>query len=492
MLLDGGWKGLLQGRPGGQEGSGGQAGFPGGGFRSIGETLILGIAAVVLCMWLRPSDAFFLRGFPWPWLVPIFLALRYGSNSAILASLILLAGWKAARVLHYPLPAEFPKGYFLGGFIAALSCGEFRDLWHSRNRREKKIREHLERRLASLAGAHRTLSQSHERLVADFLTHPPTLRDALAELPTAAGAGTGRDGNLDGESAQALLILLARFFQIEAASLHAVSGGVPGPAPLAYLGPRRELAAKDPMVAAGLASGKLCHALELPEAGGGKDAAGEGLQVAAGPYLAAAPMAPGGGAPLALLVIERMPFFAFQAENLRALFAVLGYYADRLRTSALAAPVLARFPDCPEDFAAEYMRLHRLRAEAGPESALAALSLPGTPGLPGSPAIGLPGEWEAGLRTAGRSADLFWLRPGTEKGCLFIALLPFCDETQARVFLARIPGAAEAEKSVATLASGDPVAALEEFVRRCGLPRAAPGADRAGASNRDPSLMEGA
>ena len=210
-------------------------------------------------------------------------------------------------------------------------------------------------------------------------------------------------------------------------------------------------------------------------------------------------MAPGGGAPVALLVVERMPFFAFQAENLRALFAVLGYYADRLRSSALAAPVLSRFPDCPADFAAEYMRLHRLRAEAGLDSALAALILPPgrqplQPGLSGPPGDRLPADWDAAFRTAGRSADLFWLRPGPERGRLLIALLPFCAETQARVFLARLPESSEAEKRVATLAPGDPVRALEEFLRRCGLPSvpSAPGANAPGASPQDPSRKDGA
>ncbi|MEO6097689.1 MAG: PelD GGDEF domain-containing protein [Fibrobacteria bacterium] len=496
MFLDSGWKGLLTG---GQGGSGLQTASRGVTLRSMAETLVLGVAAVALCLWLRPRDAFFLEGrFPWPWLVPIFLALRYGSNSAILSSLILLAGWKAARLLHYPLPEAFPKGYFLGGFIAALSCGEFRDLWHSQIRREKTVREHLERRLASLVGAHQTLAQSHERLVADFLTHPPTLRDALAELPAAPGTGVagatggtgatgekGRGADLDSESAHALLILLARFFQIETASLHAVTGGFLRPEPLAYLGPRRELPGRDSMVAASLATGKLCHAL-IPQSGDGEDP--EGGQGAPGPYLVVAPMAPGGSAPVALLLVERMPFFAFQAENLRSLFAVLGYYADRLRTSSVAAPVLSRFPDCPEDFAAEYMRLHRVQAEAGPESALAALIIPGLPGN------SLPEGWDAGLRTAGRSADLYWIRPGKERRLLLIALLPFCGETQARIFLTRLPGSSEAEKLVATLTPGDPIRGLEEFLSRCGLPSMPVGAAAiaAGAYAQHPVRTEGA
>jgi hypothetical protein len=172
---------------------------------------------------------------------------------------------------------------------------------------------------------------------------------------------------------------------------------------------------------------------------------------------------PGTGLPLALLVVERMPFFAFQEENLRSLFSVVGYYADRLRTAALAAPVLSRFPDCPEEFAAEYMRLHRLQREAGPESTLAALVLPGDK---------LPPDWEAGPISPGRSADLFWLRPGPDGGFSLIALLPFCGETQARVFLSRLPEHAAAGKWVAPLAAGEPLPALEGFLRQWEKPDA--------------------
>ena len=55
----------------------------------------------------------------------------------------------------------------------------------------------------------------------------------------------------------------------------------------------------------------------------------------------------------ALLVVDRMPFFALHEETLQMLNLLLGYYADGLSASALAAPLRARFADCPLDFAFE-------------------------------------------------------------------------------------------------------------------------------------------
>ena len=410
------------------------------GLQSFGETALITAGTVGLCLWLRPSDPFFLASlFPWTWLVPILLALRYGSHSAIFSSLLLLAGWKAARLMHYPLPAGFPKGYFVGGFIAALSCGEFRDLWHAQIHKLKKTKEYLEKRLASLGAAHQTLIQSHGRLMADFLTHPPTLRDALAELPDSM------EGRMDAQSAQALLILLARFFQIESAALHAVEKGRPSPIPLASLGAPRPLA-EDPLVGACLESGRLCHAVE-------------GGAHVPGPYLLAAPLAPGVGSVVAVLVVERMPFFAFQAENLRGLFSVLGYFADRLESTALAARVTVRFPDCPGDFAAEYLRLHRLQEEAGLESVLAGL----VPGAGEDPAA-----WMAELKSAGRAADIFWKKPITGSGSAIIALLPFCNEEQAWAYLHRLrpdgAGGYAGTTRIRTLAPGNPLDGLELFL----------------------------
>jgi hypothetical protein len=156
-----------------------------------------------------------------------------------------------------------------------------------------------------------------------------------------------------------------------------------------------------------------------------------------------------GGPILAVLAVEKMPFFAFQEENLRGLFAVLGYFADTLDAAALAAPVLARIPDCPAEFAAGYLRFHRLRAAAGVPGVLAARAFP--PGAAGGTAV------------PGRGADLAWKRETPDGGAVLILLMPFCGEEQGRTALARLPGGLEMAR-VRALGGADPIGELAGFL----------------------------
>ena len=414
-------------------------------FPAIVESVLLPAAAIGLCLWLRPGDPFFLAAkFPWPWLAPLLVALRYGSAGALLASLTLASAWSLALDGGSAPPIEYPKEYFLGGFIAALVCGEFRDLWQAEVQRERKAREYLDRRFEELANADQVLAQSHERLMTDFIGHPPTLRDALADVPRP------RAGRLDAGSAQALLVFLARHFQIETAAVHVLEATGLRAAPLAALGPARRLDGSERLVAACLRNGALCHALE------------EGSEP--GPYLFAAPLSPVSGPATAVLAVEKMPFFAFQEENLRGLFAVLCRFADLLAAAAIAARVIDRVPDCPEDFAAGYLSLHRLHAAAGVPGVLAARVLAAR--VLAAPAAGAGGAQGADRRPA----DLFWRRDLGGGRTALIALLPFCSEEQGRVALARLGGEAGAGgpgnpfDSVRSLSGAEPVAELEDFL----------------------------
>lgn len=394
------------------------------------ESILLPAVCLLLSLWLRPKDPFFVAAqFPWLWLAPVLVALRYGSAAALLASLTLACGWALASARGVPLPADFPRGYFLGGFITALLCGEFRDLALAEIRRERKTREHLGSRLEELGHAHQVLAQSHEKLMTDFIGHPPTLRDALAEVPRPAS------GRLDAESAQALLVFLARFFQLETASLHLMEADGLRALPLAALGPARRLDGTETLIAACLKTGSLCHALEDAEA--------------PGPYLFAAPLAPVGGSILALLAVEKMPFFAFQPENLRGLAAVLGFYADSLAASTLARRVLAQIPECPEDFAAGYLRLCHLHATAGVPGVLAAYAVSAGAG--------------SGIPASRRSVDLSWLRNKADGSADLIMLMPFCGEEQARTALARLPDALGHIRAKA-VSKQEPIQALAEFL----------------------------
>ncbi|MBW8889970.1 MAG: hypothetical protein JF616_19615 [Fibrobacteres bacterium] len=402
------------------------------------ESVLLPAFCLMLCLWLRPKDPFFLAApFPWIWLVPILAALRYGSAAALIASLTLAAGWSltAARGM------DFPRGFFLGGFITTFLCGEFRDLGLAEVRKERKTREHLGLRLDELGRAHHVLAESHERLMTDFIGHPPTLRDALAEIPRAAS------GRLDAESAQALLVFLARFFQLETAALHLMEEDGLRADPIAALGHARRLDGREKLIAACLETRSLCHALE--DAGAPAPPGAPAPAGAPGPYLFAAPVAAVGGPILAVLAVEKMPFFAFQEENLRGLFAALGYYADTLAAGALAAQVIAKAPDCPPEFAAGYLRLHRLQATSGVPGVLAARIAP----------AGSEGE----IPAPRRGADLTWRREAQDGSIALILLMPFCGEEQARAALARLPGG-PGRTQVKALTRNEPVRELSDFL----------------------------
>lgn len=418
-------------------------GMEGSFLPAAAESVVFPAVCLGLALWLRPRDPFFLNaGFPWIWLAPILMALRFGSAGSLIASLTLAAGWALATPPG--AAAAFPRGFFLGGFITGFLCGEFRDLWQAETRRERKSREHLDARLDELANANQVLAQSHERLMSDFIGHPPTLRDALAAVPKPQA------GSFDPESAQALLVFLARFFQLETAAIHVMEEDGLRAAPFAALGPARRLDGSETLIAACLRAKALCHALQGEEP--------------AGPYLFAAPLAPGDGPIRAVLAAEKMPFFAFQAENLRGLSAVLGAYADGLDAAALAARVRARFPDCPEDFAAGYLRLHRLMIDADVPSVLAARHFPAADGrFADGPAA--RGSGDGGAPAPRRGADLAWRKPLPGGSSALLILLPFCGEEQGRAALARLHSA-PGRDLVSPLSPGDPIAALAGFLAR--------------------------
>ena len=100
----------------------------------------------------------------------------------------------------------------------------------------------------------------------------------------------------------------------------------------------------------------------------------------------AAPLLDLGGELYGLLLIEGMPFFSLQTENLQTINLLLGYYTDGLSMQTLAQPIVAALPDCPATFAFEAQRLShiyastqvRLHCAAGDLGAAKGLAVAGT------------------------------------------------------------------------------------------------------------------
>lgn len=372
---------------------------------AAGETLAAPLLAVGLGLWLSPLDPFWVAaGFPWAWLAPVVVSLRYGSLAGIAAGGVLVLAWLTLAAAGWPL-APFPRLYFLGGFILVMLTGEFTSLWLARARRAETLQAYLDERLERLTEQYYLLRLSHDKLEQELLTRPMTLRDALGRLVSDQAPET---------RAQALMELLAQYCQLERAALYPIHDGVLGLEPLARVGEPFPLDPLDPLVRHALDHERLAHVRDLTGETGSR-------------YRVVAPAAAKGEAASLLLVVERLPFLALHEETLQSLELLLGYYADGLAMARLAAPILARYPDCPPRFALELERLHRLTLSNGIASSLMVFRF-----SPQALAADLPRV----LARQSRGLDLEWFVAGSQPRLL--VMLPLTGEAGAEGYTRRI------------------------------------------------------
>jgi hypothetical protein len=378
------------------------------------ETLLLPLALVAAGIWLAPLDPLGVRSeFPWVWLAPALLALRYGPFAGLGAAAVLVAAWFGLQALGLA-GGEFPELFFLGGLIAVMLCGEFASVWRGRVRRAEAMQLYLDQRLEHLTHQHYLLRLSHDRLEQDLISRPMAMRDALTAL-RGLTSGPGTAEGLPG--ADMLLRLLAQFCQIEAGGLFPVRDARVLPEPLARIGMPFDLDAADPLLRFALEQKGLAHVQSEGAEGRTR-------------YLVAAPLAAAQGPPHGMLVVQRMPFFALTVETLQTLNLMLGYYAGGLDARATAAPVLATVPHCPLEFAFELMRLWRIRQESGVRSAVVALSFSPRPGFEALP--------EA-IRRQQRSLDVTWMLDAGRHRVL-ATLMPLASLSGAEGYFSRIEG----------------------------------------------------
>ena len=387
----------------------------GAGASALTETLALPLLALALAFWLNPLDPFFLASqFAWVWLGPVLVALRYGPLPGLAGSAIVFAAWFVFGELGVALGA-LPKLYFLGWLITVMICGEFSSLWRSRVRRAESVQGYLEQRLEYLTHQHYLLRLSHDRLEQDLISRPVSMRDALVGLRALSSdmsmAGTRLPGGAE------LLRLVAQYCQIERAALIAVDDEIESDgSPAVHLGAAFDFDADDSLIGFVREHRRLGHiALDDERAQSGSR------------YLVVAPLTDMRGSMHALLVVQDMPFFALHDETLQMLNLLLGYYADGLSASELAAPLRGDHPDCPLDFAFELSRMWRVRVDSGVASALVVLEFPDNP----------EDDLATQISRIQRSLDIVWRVPHAS-GARLITLMPLAGSAAIEGYLARI------------------------------------------------------
>jgi len=61
---------------------------------AVMESLLLPVLVLAVGIWISPLDPLAVRAqFPWTWLAPLILALRYGPFAGLTGAAILLAAW---------------------------------------------------------------------------------------------------------------------------------------------------------------------------------------------------------------------------------------------------------------------------------------------------------------------------------------------------------------------------------------------------------------
>ena len=329
------------------------------------EIALFTFGIISLGAWSNPNDPFMVElPFPWLWLAPTLLGLRYGTVAAF-GSIGLIAGsWSLWDLLSQNI-TPFPAHFFMGGLILSLIAGEFADVWIVRLKRVREANAYLNERLESLTRRHYLLKLSHERLEQDMLTKPMTLRDSIMHIREIMVTGLQDPSALP--HANAVMHLLAQTCQLEVAALYPVNQGKVNKKADASIGTPQELDLDDALLTYALEKNELSH-LQT-----------ESLQNAESHYLVVAPLIATNQQCLGVLVVERMPFLSLNQETLQFLGVLLGYYADNVKLIPLAMKILRDNPTCPIEFASELLRLERVQRESGLPSSITAFVISDSP-----------------------------------------------------------------------------------------------------------------
>jgi hypothetical protein len=383
------------------------------------ETLVITIGGFALAHWVNPGNPLHVGAqFPWIWLAPILIALRYGVAPGVASVVVLLLGWLLFRELNLLTLREFPKLAFLGAFLVTLLCAEFAGHWQNRLRHLESTNAYGEERLQELTRKYFLLHLSHDRLYQNLIAKPVTLQDSLlrlrrlmAEEATAPERSAAKLPGL-----QPMLTLLTQICSLSRAAVYPIEGDTVLPQPLATVGNMTELDVADPLITYALEKRSAAH-INM-----------EGIERAApGRYLIAVPLSDLSGEWLAMLAVERLPFFAYTQENLQILLAMVSYYADGLVAGRAIAEVQRDYPDCPMDFIDVLARVIHVRDHAGLHSSLVAMRFSATE-------IGR--ETLNAIRRTQRALDVEWYRE-RDGAIERILLMPMAEKSGVEGYVAR-------------------------------------------------------
>ena len=337
------------------------------------ESVLLPAVILALSWKLRPHDPLGLHAqFPWVWLGPWLVAVRYGAASGLLGAGLYAAFWRLApQLLGVPMAAALPSEFFLGGVLVSLILGEFGSAMLHREAAQREIAADLGARLERTKRRLFIVKEALATLEQELTDRPVTLRDALLDLrrifafvattqqPPARRSGR-RAALRPLPDPDALLLLLSQSCRLQEAGVFVL----------------------EPARGRGAAAGwRLAHSLgqELPQLDPKHPLiqralqAREAVQVAQeraaesehSVWVFAAPLRlDANGEPDALLAVHSMPFMSFEEQNLQRLQVLCASYLDFTQLEVGVAGFRAAWEQAPIGLQQEWAQLSRLAAHS--------------------------------------------------------------------------------------------------------------------------------
>jgi hypothetical protein len=298
------------------------------------ETLAITLSGPALGMAFHVKDPFWMHA-PVPWLLvlPLLLGAQYGLthgvvSSALLSALAYIYGDSSGRPEHALL-----SSWGLGALIIGAIAGQFRDVREERAQRANALVAHLSERVERAERSGRLLKLSHDRLEERLAATRWSLGGSLEIAQRRVQELCSRR-----EVGEVLLDVLASQAMVQVASLYWAGSGQLLPMAVATLGAPngRTHVSVHPLVTRAWKTRRLTAVGDLNDAISSADA----------DVLAAVPVITSSGHLVGVVAIHQMPFMAFQAEQLRSLFMMVGQLGDmmndRLRELAQKNIVSAR------------------------------------------------------------------------------------------------------------------------------------------------------
>ncbi|MFM2476145.1 PelD GGDEF domain-containing protein [Celerinatantimonas sp. MCCC 1A17872] len=275
---------------------------------------------MIVITWLtHRHDPFWqLATFPWPLLVPLVVALRYGFFKGVCSIVLIgLFQFLIAEYNHEQLMDISGYSVWVGELVAVMIAGEFADAWFKNNQKMRLNLEYAEDRLQTFTRHYHLLRVSHDRLEIMLAGHQLSLRESLQSVGKLINSLPDR--NIAG-AARPILQLFSEYGGFQVAGFYCVDGKQINPDAIATVGEVGAVKFDDPLIHR-LFERQQVASIAMNSAS------------SVSHYQIAIPLLDHVDKIYAMILVEKVQFFSLREETLRLLTVMAGHIGDLLRHS---------------------------------------------------------------------------------------------------------------------------------------------------------------